>query len=369
MPPEPIAQPGPDLDVTPGPDAKPPMGLAKKAAIVLSAWLPFAVLWMLFVRIFLDSTITYAAFSASVAIGIAAVLGVGVWRVSGLMPWPRRLSATFYLSHIALGLVYSLTWNLSFMTVLVRDGGWLAPLLESGDFGWRVLMGLWLYGLVAGVSYALRIGRRVVEQERLIARAQALAVEARLESLRSQLHPHFLFNALHTIRTLVNTDPELAQGGIERLGRLLRYTLERSPGESVPLSEEWSFAEDYLELERVRLGERLEARCTLSEDARDRPVPPFVVQPLVENAVIHGISPSMAGGTVQVQAHVVDGNLRIRVADDGVGADPATMSEGHGHRLLRERLEGLYGGRASVEFAGAPQQGLGVTLSIPLTLE
>jgi len=351
-------------EVRTGPDRV--RSFLRTTGVVGLAWLPFAVAWTLYARIYVpEISFGAAAVSGLVAMGNAAALGVGVWYLTGVYPWPQKLRPSFYLAHLGLAVLYAALWTVMGQFYGGGIEGVISFFVEAVLLGWRLLMGVWLYGMVVGVCYLIRVGRRLVEQERLLARAEALAMEARLESLRSQLNPHFLFNALHTIRALVNTDPSLAREGIERLGRLLRYSLERSSGAFVSLEEEWRFTEDYLELERVRLGDRLKTTSELAPEARSCLVPPLLVQALVENAVIHGIAPAVDGGTVTVRASISNGDLCLNVEDDGVGADPGRVTDGHGHRLLRERLEGLYGDRASVDFSGAPKAGFGVSVRIP----
>jgi hypothetical protein len=343
------------------------LSLLKGAAVLVAVWAPFAGLWILFVRVFLQASLAEAVFSGVVAIGNAAILSVGVWWISGRYRWPRKLRPRFYLAHVLLGSAYSAAWIFMGHVVAQAQTGQntLRMLVVSGLLGWRFIMGLWLYGLVAGVSYAIRVGRSLVEQERIAARAQALATEARLESLRSRLNPHFLYNALHTARSLVRTNPEVARDAIEELGRLLRYSLDGSERSRVPLAEELSFTRDYLVLEKLRLEERLGVEWETEPAAEACVVPPFLVQPLVENAVLHGISPAVDGGVVRIGARVEGDDLVVRVADDGIGRDPASVEEGRGHRLLLERMEATYGERASVRFDGRPGEGFEVTIRLP----
>lgn len=350
-------------------DGGPGRGFAalRGAGLLVAVWAPFAGLWILFVRVFVQASLAEAVFSGVVAIGNAAILSVGVWWISGRYRWPRKLRPRFYLAHVLLGSAYSAAWILMGHVVAQAQTGenTLRMLVVSGLLGWRFIMGLWLYGLVAGVSYAVRVGRSLVEQERITARAQALATEARLESLRSRLNPHFLYNALHTTRSLVRTNPEVARDAIEELGRLLRYSLDRSERSRVPLAEELSFTRDYLVLEKLRLEDRLRVEWDTESTAEACLVPPFLVQPLVENAVLHGISPSVDGGVVRIAARVEGADLVVRVADDGIGRDPASVEEGRGHRLLLERMDAIYGERGAVRFDGRPGEGFEVTIRLP----
>jgi sensor histidine kinase YesM len=231
----------------------------------------------------------------------------------------------------------------------------------------EVVIYTWLYGLVAGVSYTVHTQRQLGDQQLAAARAQASAREAQLRALRAQLNPHFLFNALHSLSSLVRHDTAAAEQALERLGQLLRYALDDRVGEDVALAEEWDFARHYLDLEALRLGKRLRVSVDLQPEALDCVVPPFLIQPLVENAVRHGISPRPQGGCVSVRAHIEDGRLVLRVSDDGVGAarDALEDAEGLGLRALRLRLEARFNGASGMRFDTTPGAGFAATVTLP----
>ena len=188
--------------------------------------------------------------------------------------------------------------------------------------------------------------------------------EARLNALRMQLDPHFLFNALNTISAQVEREPRLARQMIEHLGDLLRLSLENKDKHEVPLMEEMDFLEHYLAIQRIRFGDRLRFETNLAPEVKYALVPCLVVQPLMENAIRHGISSRSTGGTVVVSAQPVEEQLEIRVSDDGVGLPPGWTLEsgaGLGLSVTRERLAGciqmvpavLWCGGAAV---GAPKR-------------
>lgn len=343
--------------------------MASTALKLALAWAPFYVLWTLFVVINSDASLLVAARSGLNGIGTAALLGIGVWWATGRFPWPARVELPFYGLHAALGTAYGMTW--------VGGGELLAAWMwgervtgrfwEWEDFGWRLLMGLWLYGLVAGVSYAIRTRRRLRDQERAAARLEALATEARLRSLQVRLNPHFLFNALNSVSALIATDPDAAEGAVERLGDLLRYSLAEADG-PVLLEREWAFTRDYLEMEGLRLGDRLRVEADVRPEALAVRVPPFALQILVENAVRHAAAPREEGADVRISARVEEGRLVLSVADDGPGTRPDGIAGGDGTGLknLRERLAGLYGGEAHLTVETAPARGFTATVRVPL---
>ena len=225
------------------------------------------------------------------------------------------------------------------------------------------MMGSWLYLLVIGVSYAIRAQRRVRAEESAASEARLLAHQAQLVALRAQLNPHFLFNALHSVGALVAIDAARAEEAIERLGDLLRYALGSE--HEVFLSEEWKFTNDYLAFERLRLGERLDIETDTDAEVLAAIVPPLIFQPLVENAVRHGIADRSGGGRIAISARAAGGSLRLRVSDDGGGSvDPSTT--GLGLASIRLRLAVTYGDLARLEIDSAPDAGFSVTMTLPL---
>ena len=200
-------------------------------------------------------------------------------------------------------------------------------------------------------------------------RADALRARAELHLLRTQLNPHFVLNTLHALLGLVRREPAVAEGLVERLGELLRFGLSVTQRgiDRVAFREEWAFVTSYLELEQVRLGDRLRFELDVEPAALDVPLPPFALQPLVENAVTHAIAPRAAGGRLEVSARRSSGRLRLEVRDDGLGASEAVLlgSTRTGLRLLRERLSVLYAGDARLSFEEAPGGGLLVRLDLP----
>jgi LytS/YehU family sensor histidine kinase len=167
---------------------------------------------------------------------------------------------------------------------------------------------------------------------------------------------------------MVARDPHTAASALERLGGLLRHGLrvQRQDGEVVPLSNELELVDDYLALERLRLGERLRASVRTDPRILDEDVPAFVLQPLVENAVRHGVAPRAAGGRLEVTVTAEDGMLRLRVEDDGPGSGTSgTDGEGLGLRLIRERLAALYGDGAWLRAGAAPGGGFVAEVAIP----
>ena len=225
-----------------------------------------------------------------------------------------------------------------------------------------------VYGLIVGVAHAFMYYQRYRQRELRAAQLESELARAKLQALKTQLHPHFLFNTLHSISTLMYRDVRAADQMLARLSELLRLTIESSDAQEVPLRDEIAFLEKYLHIEQIRLGDRLDARFEIDPALEDALVPNLVLQPLVENAVKHGIAPRSAPGRIEVRAWADNGSLHLRVADDGLGVpeDQTSVSTGIGLSNVRARLERLYGGAHRLALRPAQPTGLVVDVTLPL---
>ncbi len=212
------------------------------------------------------------------------------------------------------------------------------------------LVWLWM-GVIGATSvwtilYVALTGQRRSREKEV--RLQLAVREAELRALEAQINPHFLFNCLNSIRGLVVENPPLAQDMITRLANILRYNLQRDLAHTVPLASEVEVVTDYLALESVRLEERLKVRMTIEPEAAGVPIPPMLLQSLVENAVKYGIAPLPAGGELLVSARLDGDALVLEVDNPGRLADTHPDATGVGLANTRERLRILYGSRASL---------------------
>jgi len=198
-----------------------------------------------------------------------------------------------------------------------------------------------------------------------------LAATAQLAALRAQINPHFLFNSLNSIAQLIHVDPAKAEACVERLAEIFRYLLNRAEQEFVPLSEELQMTNAYLEIERARFDERLRVETLVDPGALRQLIPNLVLQPLVENAVKHGLSRKVGPGTLRIAARLDDGLLTLVVGDDGLGMSSTVLADvferGVGLRNLRARLERLYGPAHLPEITSTPGGGTRVELKLPTT--
>ena len=228
---------------------------------------------------------------------------------------------------------------------------------------------LMTYSAIIGLSYALDYRRE--SQARAIKEAtlETRLVEARLKTLQAELHPHFLFNTLHAISTLVHTSPDAADRMISRLSDLLRLTFDGTGAPAVSLQEELEFLQKYLEIEQIRFQDRLSVLYDVDSETLDAEVPRLILQPLVENAIKHGVSPRSGRGLIQISSRLRDNALWIEVRDNGVGLDGkgrSRLRSGVGLSNTRARLECLYGTAHRLEFSEG-SEGLAVQMQIPLT--
>ncbi|MCK8500713.1 histidine kinase [Myxococcus fulvus] len=220
-----------------------------------------------------------------------------------------------------------------------------------------------LVGMEAAVAYARRMREEAVRASQL----EAQLAQAQLQLLRSQLQPHFLFNTLHAISALMHRDVESADRMVGQLSELLRASLERDGRHEVPLSEELELLSPYLDIERTRFSDRLQVDVDVAEDARDALVPSLLLQPLVENAIRHGIAPRRGPGKVWVRVRRAGARLAVEVEDDGVGppAGRTELEEGIGLGATRARLERLHGAEQSVTWKARAPSGFLLSLSLP----
>jgi len=216
---------------------------------------------------------------------------------------------------------------------------------------------------IIGVAHALRYYRDVGERERVAAELRTQLVQARLDALRGQLHPHFIFNSLNAAATLVHEDADAADQMLTQLGELLRMSIDRTQPE-ITLSEEMELAERYLGVMRHRFSDRLTVACSVDDTARNALVPTFFIKPLIENALEHGIARRPGPGRVDIVARRDNSTLEIVVADDGPGVSGAPPP-GIGLTNTRARLHQLYGGESALRLETMPGGGARTIVRIP----
>jgi two-component system, LytTR family, sensor kinase len=227
------------------------------------------------------------------------------------------------------------------------------------------------FGAMAGVIHAVEYYKRFREGERVALQLQARLSDAQLRALRAQLNPHFLFNTLNAVTTLLHRDPDSADMMLTRLGELLRLTLRTDPGHETTLREEAELLERYLDVMRVRFPDKVTVSSHFESNAADALVPSFVLQPIVENAFEHGVARLQRHGIIDISGRVECDTLILSVRDNGDGAS-VNNDNGNGHGLglenTRRRLVELYGAAGSVRLTQSPDRGTLVEVRLPYHL-
>ncbi len=281
-------------------------------------------------------------------------------------------------AHLAAGLAFSIlsaTILTASYLVLFPDGQWAKSSTVWGvlqkqyfmNLDWSMMTYCAIIGLTHGIDYYRESRQRSLRAAQL----ETKLVEAQLKTLQGQLHPHFLFNTLHTVSALLHKDQDAADRMISRLSDLLRLTLDFAGVQEVTLKRELEFLEKYLEIEQMRFQDRLKVRFSIDPTVLDARVPTLILQPVVENAIKHGIAPLVQGGLVEVSARPQGNQLLMQVHDSGAGLSESALSslqKGIGLSNTRARLECLYGLDHRFEFSNT-SGGLTVRIVVPLHTE
>jgi LytS/YehU family sensor histidine kinase len=346
--------------------------------VYLAAWLPYAASYA---AVFLaqgSASMTAVIRGTLINIGSAALLGLGVLRICERFPWKHHRRRWFFPAHIGFVATYSLLWLLAMMLMVTLErsviaGRWTSVIFARPVIYWTFLSGIMIYATISSVAYVIQVSSRLREEQARAERLEALRAMAELRALRAQLNPHFLFNTLHSLMALIRHNPQAAEGALERFADMLRYTLkagreDQAKTDDVLLIDEWNFVQNYLSMEKLRLGDRLRVEARIAEDSLDCAVPAFILQPLVENAIRHAIAPHTRAGALMIASRIEDRELVLEVSDDGPGTtmDEIESSRGLGLRAARQRLELRYGGRARLAIDTAPGRGVAIRIRAPV---
>ncbi|MDQ3816651.1 MAG: histidine kinase [Acidobacteriota bacterium] len=347
-------------------------------------WGLIALAWTLFAVFFTSEAVIIRAYAGR-PLNLAGTLVA--WLICAyawlaLTPFVLYLADHFplerrgWLKHLLAHLTASALFALLHLTLYVGVAMLVAP--DAGNqtfftalrsiFVTNFHFDLLTYWAIVGLRHALGYYRKARERELRALQLETRLAQAQLDALRMQLHPHFLFNTLNSISVLMAEDVRAARRMLTRLSDLLRKSLENGGSTEVSLRDELEFLESYLEIEQTRFQDRLAVRTHVDPSALDARVPNLILQPLVENAIRHGIAPRASKGTVEIRAERQNGMVELQVSDDGVGlgeASAESLMKGIGLRNTRARLEQLYGAQASFELRERDGGGLTVTIAIP----
>lgn len=278
--------------------------------------------------------------------------------------WRTALPLTLLATSVCVVLKYSLLVPLEQLLGL-GEGMTIAGAL-SRNFA-SESMAFWA---VVGIIHAFEFNRRYREREVAAADLRTRLSEAQLEALRSQIHPHFLFNTLHSISTLMHRDVDAADSMLTRLSDLLRLTLKHRGDNEIALRDELCLADHYLAIMSIRFGDRLTIAQCIEPETLDALVPQFLLQPLLENALQHGVATTSGPARIEISARLSNGRINVAVSDNGRGAPSINRGERHGMGLsnTRLRLEQLYGRDQSLVLEKLPERGTRISVEMPFRL-
>jgi hypothetical protein len=350
-------------------------------------WLAYAgaclVTWSLFVLAGTDYKkgaweVWSAVYEACMTLWAPTLLGVTVF------PWVRHLHRA-QLGMLALLGLHTLA-ALFFSALWLAGDFVLASLLFGPEHAhatlmqaalWRTITGVFVYVPLATGFTAVLSAQQARASALATAQAEGALARAELAAISGKLNPHFLFNTLNSLIALTRKDAKAAETALMRFSDMLRYVLDTKRGvaDRVTLREELDFVRDYLALETLRMGPRLRLDWEIAEETLDDEIPPLTLQPLVENCIVHGIAPSVGGGTISIAARrdALTRGLVLTVHDDGAGCEPTrlepsqapTQRQGIGLGALRRRFALDYEGRARLQLHTAPGAGFRVDIWIP----
>jgi LytS/YehU family sensor histidine kinase len=270
--------------------------------------------------------------------------------------------------HLAASALFSLAWMTLRTAVelwLNRDSGLTFAAAFNRALVTTFFYNLLIYWVIISVGYAFDYYRKFNERELRTAELEKRLTEARLQALQMQLNPHFLFNTLHAISSLMHRDVEAADKMLVRLSDLLRRALESTDTQEVTLREELDFLSRYAEIEQTRFGHRLRIEMNIAPDTLEALVPNLILQPLLENAIRHGVEPHAREGKIAVNVRREGDVVRLEVQDNGGGLPNGKLVEGIGLSNTRARLKQLYGAQHVFEIGNTPDGGALISATIP----
>lgn len=297
---------------------------------------------------------------------LKALWTLPVWWLLFRGPLRNLPEATRLWTHLLLGPLWVASWYWSYYGLLnlLGQGG-----IRGDGRVWDVYIPALFYGVQFGVLHGADFVQRLRRQSLVEQALREQAHHSAVSALKAQINPHFFFNTLNSISASVPPELESTRQLIAQLAHTFRFALAASHHEQLPLGQELAFLQDYLTLEQARFGARLQVQLEVDQELLNTPVPPMLVQPLVENAVRHGLAPSVAGGTITLQVERAEAaSLRVTVADTGVGClgPPAALLRGAGLGLRNTHARLLALGSAGLEVAANVPQGLRVSFVLPL---
>ncbi len=362
------------------------MPLSPTAKSKVIKWVAIWGVWTLFALFFASQFALQTQFSKN-PVPFAKILG---WQLVSGYVWFAFTPLILFLArrfpfemgrwktslpvHLICGLLIGLAVQVFDTAILTRLG--YPPGMEFASFwdaykffiSFNLHLQLLIYWGVVGIWSTYNYYQKYRERELQTSKLEARLAQSRLQVLKMQLHPHFLFNTLNAISELMHRDPDAADKMLTDLSDLLRMSFENLEVQEVSLKQELEFLNKYIEIEQMRFHDRLQVDMNIAPETLDARVPNMLLQPLVENAIKHGISPRAEGGEIEIGAFRSNSHLEIFVSDNGLGmpiGDPKSLKEGVGLSNTRRRLKHLYGDSHKFEIGKSGQSGVRIDLEIP----
>ncbi len=341
-------------------------GNRRSVLIYSIVWVVISVLHGIMLWYFQHFSVPVAMTDALVSNLLFGLLGLLAWYPARYIPFHKQTPVYSILAHVVAGLVILLAWMLLSVGLLSalfsNQEEYIAFLNKS--LAWRAMLGGLVYLVLVLIYYLASYVRKLQERAQQEERLRNLVRDAELNLLKSQINPHFLFNSLNSIASLTMTNPDEARDMIIRLSDFLRYSLKHRENEYVPLKEEVRRMKDYLAIEKVRFGEKLQYVFNINGACEEIPVPTMIFQPLFENAIRHSVYESVEPVTIRFDCEPGNGFMKTVVSNDYDSGLPGRKGTGVGLQNVKQRIELAYQGRGSVQWKG--EKGLfSVTIIFP----
>ncbi len=345
-----------------------PFTSQRRALIIyIIAWLTLAVVNVLVLRFYRDLPLSNAIAEAIVSVFLFGLLGMIIWYPTRYIPFRKETPIYSFLAHAIAGFLIIFVWLFSSVGILNalfnEDEAYREFLTES--LIWRGVLGALVYLVLVLIYYLVSYARTLRERAKAEEKLKTLVKESELNLLKSQINPHFLFNSLNSISSLISSNPEEAREMIIRLSDFLRYSLKHREHELVSLEEEIIRMKDYLSIEQIRFGDKLKYDLSINSECGKIKVPTMILQPLVENAIRHGVYESLDPVNIRFKC-LIKGDMLILTLENDYDPDiPPSRGTGVGLQNVSERIRLAYDGRGMIEYK-ANQGIFTVKLNIPI---
>jgi sensor histidine kinase YesM len=344
----------------------------KKLLLVILVWLPIIVSFISVESSISGAPWLHSALLFGPMLFLELFIVLSTWYVCRTIPLEGRKILNFIFKHGGTALVMNAIWlQITMMyseTLVLINVSEIWREYFNKAFPLLLATGVLFYFLACLFHYLLIALENSRQAEQEIIESNLLASRAELESLKSTIHPHFLFNSLTALSTLTMTSAERANEMCTQLSDFLRYSLQYGRNEFVTVQDEMNHIKNYLGVEQVRLGNRLKLKFNISNDALKIKILPFALLPLIENAVKHGIQERVLGGTISMEVHIDQDILRIVVRNPFEQKSVKPKSEGHGLKTLQHRLDAVYKGKANI-FTNTQNGKFSVTVTLPTNID